>query len=668
MIRRAMGGLGAVLVAGSLFTPVAAASPSRAGQAAGDPRLTLLDQPIAVAPDGDFTVFLAIDDAPDATEIAIDIYDRVEPGEVVGAEPDEDPDATFGPLPLAPEDRGAQRTIPFTIQLFTEGEPNPDPAWGWRIDEPGVYPIRIRLQDVEGTRDDVMMTSLIRLPGPDQQVTQTEAALMVAVHRPPPADPDDRVTTDQADEALLDELEPLLTELFARPDLPATFSITPDTVARIAGDPEAADELGQLRRVLATDGRPLLDAPYVDIDAASLVQANLPDLLSLERDLGRTTLSELLEPPTAGTWQLQDRVDDATLDELRNRGIFRTLVPSNALAATAGVLAPVDLPAGDGEVRAVAQSNQFALGLTATDDPILAAHRLLGRLASTGPGPTGTPGVVVTIDPDTVAAESLQIVGDALAFGSPFFRSTTVNDLLDAAPDPARTELLEPSDVALGSYPLRVRQAQTSLDSYRSMVGARPDLIAPYEVTLAVSGAADLDLAQRQQDAASVQSGLQEPFTAISIPAKDSVTLGARNAQFPLGIESTLDYPVKVVIQLESNDRLDFPSNRIEATVEPGRQVVTIQVRTRTAGNTPVRITVRSPDDGVTLAEGQYTIRSTAVSGVGILLTIGAALFLVLWWGRHWHRTRKARKAERDDRAVDQPSDPPVDRESSPTV
>ena len=140
---------------------------------------------------------------------------------------------------------------------------------GWKIDEPGVYPVRIRLQDADGIRLRTLMTSLIRLPEAGQRVTQTGAALLVGVHRPPPEDAAARATTDAADRSLLDDLEPVLDALAERPALPATFSITPDTLARIAGDDDAVEELGRLRAELAPTGRTLLDAPYVDVDAAS---------------------------------------------------------------------------------------------------------------------------------------------------------------------------------------------------------------------------------------------------------------------------------------------------------------------------------------------------------------------------------------------------------------
>ena len=38
----------------------------------------------------------------------------------------------------------------------------------------------------------------------------------------------------------------------------------------------------------------------------------------------------------------------------------------------------------------------------------------------------------------------------------------------------------------------------------------------------------------------------------------------------------------------------------------------------------------------------RYTVRSTAVSGAGLVLSVGAGVFLIVWWARHWHRTRRS--------------------------
>ena len=68
-------------------------------------------------------------------------------------------------------------------------------------------------------------------------------------------------------------------------------------------------------------------------------------------------------------------------------------------------------------------------------------------------------------------------------------------------------------------------------------------------------------------------------------------------------------------------------------------------MRTRTPGVVPVTVRVMSPDQGLLIATSKVTVRSTAVSGIGYVLTIGAAGFLVAWWFRHWRRTRRERQA-----------------------
>ena len=52
-------------------------------------------------------------------------------------------------------------------------------------------------------------------------------------------------------------------------------------------------------------------------------------------------------------------------------------------------------------------------------------------------------------------------------------------------------------------------------------------------------------------------------------------------------------------------------------------------------------MTLLSEDGKLPLGTARYTVRSTVVSGVGIFLTIGAGLFLAIWWITHWRRSRR---------------------------
>jgi hypothetical protein len=68
-----------------------------------------------------------------------------------------------------------------------------------------------------------------------------------------------------------------------------------------------------------------------------------------------------------------------------------------------------------------------------------------------------------------------------------------------------------------------------------------------------------------------------------------------------------------------------------------------IEVRSRTSGAFPFEVEVTSPDGELALATTRYSVRSTAVSGVGLALSIGAGVFLVVWWARHWRASRNAK-------------------------
>ena len=82
--------------------------------------------------------------------------------------------------------------------------------------------------------------------------------------------------------------------------------------------------------------------------------------------------------------------------------------------------------------------------------------------------------------------------------------------------------------------------------------------------------------------------------------------------------------------------------------LEPGTTRIPIAIHTTIPGDSPVEITVLTPDGSVVLDEVEYTVRSTAISGIGVFLSVGAAVVLVVWWFRHWRKTRRLRRAQAD--------------------
>jgi len=58
-----------------------------------------------------------------------------------------------------------------------------------------------------------------------------------------------------------------------------------------------------------------------------------------------------------------------------------------------------------------------------------------------------------------------------------------------------------------------------------------------------------------------------------------------------------------------------------------------------------MQVTLTTADDQFTIATTTMTVRSTVFSSIGVVLTVGALLFLAIWWGNHIWRSRRKRRA-----------------------
>jgi hypothetical protein len=355
------------------------------------------------------------------------------------------------------------------------------------------------------------------------------------------------------------------------------------------------------------------------------------DELGALLDLGQSTLADHLGTPAPGTWFLRKSVDPAALPVLRNDGITRLVLPAGALSGPPSRRA-VTVGGGAAQVTVLQAETGYLDALVGATDPIRAAHQLLARLTLSASEQPGSQ-LVLPLDP-RVDPRALGVVLDALTLGAPSYRAAPLDDVF-ANPKPlaAGSALVTPVPSSLPGYQQVVTDVSADLSSYRSMAVASNTSTADddraFTRGLAFSAAVDLPLPQRIAELQAVQARARSRFAGVSIRSRDKVTLGSRRARFPLPVASTLNTPVKVIVELAANDRLDFPDDRIPVTLRGDRTIVDIPVRTRTSGDTPVLITIRSPDGRVIL------------SGSGLILTIGAAAFLALWWGRHWVRDRR---------------------------
>ena len=131
-------------------------------------------------------------------------------------------------------------------------------------------------------------------------------------------------------------------------------------------------------------------------------------------------------------------------------------------------------------------------------------------------------------------------------------------------------------------------------------------------------------------------------LSRISLAVERTITFTSRTAPIPITVLSAAPYGVRVVLSL-SSDKFTFPTGSSRTLVlNHSTTSVRIEARARTSGDRlPISVTLRTPDGALTISRTVVTVHSTAISIVGIALTVLAGLVLLVWWIRTWRRNRR---------------------------
>jgi hypothetical protein len=216
--------------------------------------------------------------------------------------------------------------------------------------------------------------------------------------------------------------------------------------------------------------------------------------------------------------------------------------------------------------------------------------------------------------------------------------------LLEVRPRPQRRFLAAPSrighfDPAFVQALPAARDAIRQLDSLGDGTDAlaerlRQLLLLSESRSLLNDPEIALAFLQRVHDAVGQEFGKVQPP-----PEGSSVRLTSLSGPIPVTIRSTADYPLDLRITLES-PRLEFIGGSTrEVRLTRPVQLLQFPVRATSTGRFPVRVVIQTPL-GADVATTNIVVRSTAYNRVALVVTIGAALFLALWWGRRFLRRR----------------------------
>jgi hypothetical protein len=613
--------------------------------------LSLASQTAWVAPGSPFTIRLDVDGVRRPQDLELDVrvhravrtrsqFARTIDGELLGASVHDD-------------------SIPFDELRFDPGGAVPV-----QIDLPslraGVYPVSVALVDTRAEEPVAfLVTHLVKV---DDE--PSEIPLNVAWVQPYGADPALQPDgTVELDDDALDGLRTVAAQLDA--GVPLTVTPTPETIAALASIDEGrtTDALAEL---LAE--HQVLSTPFVDLDIPALVAARREADINHQRLVGDQVLSDILGVRgDVRTWSVTGAVTRSALRALTDLGVRQLVLDETALEpldadATGGVTLARPY-AIDGPGGLAIDAVSVDPGLVAhfdNRDEVLGAHHLLADLAVLHLDAPGT-NRAVAIRPPADWEPSEVFLGTALGniATSPLLRPVTVDalfdtvdPLLDAEDEPLVRGLAESREPELGYAPEAIDEARGAIEGLGSLLVDRTSAdLDLFERLLLVAQSVDLRATARDRYVVGVRERVGAAASRVQAVGNRTYRLTAREGTIPLTLVNDNDFAVQVDIELTS-DKLTFTDSD-----DPGRLLIrglvleanrtttaAVPVKTRASGAFPLRVTLRSPDGRLELGATRYTITSTVASGVGLVLSVGAGAFLLVWWASHWRKVARARR------------------------
>jgi uncharacterized protein DUF6049 len=501
----------------------------------------------------------------------------------------------------------------------------------------GALPTVVRLIDEDRNELDAFTTSLLVLD--DEAIADLQVAFIGRVAAPVALRTDQRIGLDTAalfrDAAVLE----------SRPGLPVTIEVRPETLdalGRIGGD-SLESLIGILR------DRPLMRTPWVEMDEEAWRAAGEAASVVAQYALGNDTIEAIVGVSPTGVVRLDPDAGEATLGLLRTVGASAVIVDDDQLSAATRVRVeglPFQL-VDDNGVVITALSIDGALHTTLDNpDAELGGYQALAELAIAAmAGPIDRSSL---LDVDVIDPVALDVLLAGIA-ARPELRTSDVTRILQL--DLARTDnatlvrgRLVPTETPdVTTLAAELRTATTSLDALAAMVEPELGPITPLRTQLLAAVSADLTIDEARAYPEAVFDAVLAGTTGLEIAPSERITLTDRRTDLPLTVINRQPLPINVELLL-SAEKLRFPDgDRLMLTLRPGETDLTIPVETLASGDARVTATLISPGGLFELGSGSVDIRSTAISGLGLVISIVALLILGAWWVRTILRVRRNR-------------------------
>lgn len=696
----ALGLLGAALLPAALCDPApagAAGATGAAGTLGAKPAFGLLGQSPYVSPGtggvGTFELTLSMSGGvPAGAGVVVDLYRPLATRSAFEATLTNPPlgqIGSAGPAPVAglPAAAGGGRTLAVTVVPGTApaGVTGPSLSLECQLGTgtcPGVYPVVVTLERQGGGELGRFTTYLTFTEGP--------AAAPLRFAWVIPVDAPVRIRGDRLGQAVVAPsrarvaaLGGLVASLERRPDVPVTVAASPQTVQQLGASPsKSAQEV--VKGLVQLSGDQQLHQfpaqPYVPIDLGAIAGSGERTEIVAQMAKGAAVLrsSHVATDTAQTTWVTQGTVGPSIGSGLSDVRASRLVLPDGQLAPPSATISgqagyhtwtyPFTLDLGHGHPVLAAAADGHVAGEFSDDpsDPALEAAQVLADLAvvhfeapnlTDGQGQPAARGIVAVPPAGWTPSAAFD---DQLLAGlqnNPLITPVTLDGFfsqvaLGGPRGVTGRRLASGSGTALApGLAQRLTTARLRLTSFVSAVRPRSETVLSQLDDLLLAAEADT-LRRRGQFAgvAAFERALGGQLSLIRVATERTITLTARTAAIPITILSSARYTVVARLNV-SSDRFLFPGRGgagvpnvvIDHPTTPERVVA----EARTSGDLPLTVTLVAPqgDPPLVIAHGELTVRSTATSIVGIILSVAAAAVLLTWWGRTWRAGRRARRA-----------------------
>ena len=593
----------------------------------------------------------------------------------------------------------------------------------------GVFPLQIALYTGPGIQEGRSVTTFLVYAAGQGSATgfpKLNVSVVLPVHAPPTIGAHGEVEAVTPSESA--RLQQLVAALLSHGDVPVSIAAVPQTIdalsAGTAADHATVSGLASLAKGGVDE---ILPAAYTRVSVGELLGAGLSGELSAQLSQGMSTLNRTLGAVPSQTWVVDGPVDQATISAVLSRGATHLIVPDGDLTPlpSAARQTTFALPTrlsgvGRGSGPPVyAADPLLTADFNASGGPVLAADHLLAELAMIQ---LETPGIIrgVAVVPPPRWSADPQFVATLLAglSGHPLLEAVTASGLFtavkmttvqrglagnssggssggsgfgasgysgggSAGPSrgtaPAGLSLTGPVPGGLAADADRIREARRRVKAFEAVFSDQV-VADQLQKALLVAESTDVSAAQRRSILGAVIAGSAGVLNQVTLPGSSSITLTSTRGQVPITILSANGLKARVELRLKSQRlifrpftppggtcKVPIPTSEICDLVVTGQNTtLKVPVEARSSGVFPLDVSLWSPGGGIVLAARQNTVRSTAVSGVGIILIILAVLSLGLWWGRDLRHGRRARRLVPAPPGPDEPElrlDDPVVRE-----